>query len=156
ILRSAAEDHITAGENHQLSKSIGGQFQLARRGVAIVNLDDAGPIHKPLRNWSKRLVRWQVDNGKRTKRSVVNDLRDGDGQNQTETLAKFPRQFAFEIDDVRQAIRVLLRIHAVVGGDPHDRVETLQAAQLEVNRGVEIERFGRFGREFVLNEVRRG
>ena len=86
----------------------------------------------------------------------MNHVRVGDGQNHTETFAEFLRQFTFEIDHVRRAIRSLLRIHAVVGGDTHDGAKSAQATQLEVNRGVEIERFGRFGREPVLHIVSGG
>ena len=156
ILRRAAKNNIATGKDRQFTQPIGGQFQFARGGVPIVHLRDAGQIHQPVAHGFDGLSRWQMHDGKRAERAMMDHVRIGDGQNHAKPFAEFFHQPAFEVNHVGRTVRLLFRVHAVIGRDAGDGAEFKQPPDFHVNGGVKLHHFGRRRRILVLQIVRRG
>jgi len=81
-------------------------------------------------------VRRQMHDRERTERTVMRDVGIGDRKNHAKADAKFPHQQRFEVDDIRRTVRLLLGVHAVVGGDADDSAEIQEFAQFGVDARV--------------------
>src|SRR5688572_13369491 len=158
VIRSAAKDDVAPGNYHHVAKTVGGQLELFG-GVSAVHFGHTGKIVQKMENVKFAAgtdFRRQMNDGKRTERTVMDDIGICDGQDNTEARAVFFCQFAFQINDVGGAIGLLLGVHAMIGSDADESAECNETTQLLVDGGVQIQRLRFFGPELVLDEVSGG
>ena len=86
----------------------------------------------------------------------MGDVGVRDGQNHTKARPELFAQFGFEVNHVGRAVGSLLRVHAVVRGNAHNRSQFQQTAQRAVDVRVKLDGLGRAGRVSVLHVVGRG
>src|SRR6185436_12924939 len=125
-------------------------------GVAAIDLSHTRKSIEKMQNIefaASAHARGQMHDGEGTERAVVHHVRIGDRQDDTEAWAVFFHELAFEVNDVGRAVRLLLRVHAVIGGDADDSAELKQAAKPLVDRGIEIERIRFLRPELMLDVI---
>ena len=87
---------------------------------------------------------------------MVHDVRVGDWADDTAAFAELAGQLGLEKNDIGLAGSVALGVHAVVGGDTHDRTKIEQSAHLGVDATIKLARLGSLRRVLVLHVVGKG
>src|SRR5204863_3516194 len=124
------------------AETVGRQFEFFG-SVAAVNFSHPRQMREVMENVEltpRADPGGKMNDCKRTERAVMNHIGISYRQDNAEARTIFFHQLTFEIDDIWRTVRLLLRVHAVVGGDADGRAKFKEPPELLVDGGIEIER----------------
>lgn len=149
----SSDDHVAVRQDIEIADAVGRQFQLGGRRGPVVDFRDPIERKRPLDDVAQDNTVGQMDCDRRAKRPVVSNIGVGDRADHPYPAAERLGQQRLEIDHVRLAGRIVLGIHAVIGGRTNDGSEVQQTTNFAIDRLIKVERCGLFGRVFVLHVV---
>jgi hypothetical protein len=151
---AGAKDGVEPRDHHQVADAVRRQFE-ANGGLRTgQHRLDPGQRRNARSHRVRRLGRGQIDQREGPEGAMVYDIRIGDGQDDAGPGCTQPRiEVVLQVDHVGPAVRAVLGVHAVIGGEHDGGAQGIEPRQIAVHHGVEIIRRRRARRGLVLDIV---